>query len=197
MHHDKPPAQLAHNSKLQAAARRGTILHQLLESLPDLSEDERRIAAEGYLARIAGAQEPVLSEEMQQQMIDDALAVLARAELADLFGDTALAEVPLAGVLAMDDGQKLALSGQIDRMVVTDNGVQLVDFKTGTPAQASENDRYMVQMAAYRALVQKLYPALPVTCLLVWTQNGRIDALSASALDAALAAVLSGQKRLA
>ena len=202
--HDTPP-QLAlaespaQEEALERAAQRGTIMHKLLESLPHVPEAQRAQAADDYLARMAAAQAGAsalaLSAQDRQAMIDEALAVMQDAELADLFAPHALAEVPLAGVLPMDDGQKLALSGQIDRMVVRGNDIQLVDFKTGQPPSSPQN-RYVLQMAAYRALVQQLYADKPVHCLLVWTQTGRIDRLAAHELDIALAAIMSGEKQL-
>lgn len=202
--HDTPPqialaATPAQDEALKRAAQRGTIMHKLLESLPHVPEAQRTQAAHDYLARMAAAQAGAsalaLSAQDRQAMIDEALAVMQDAELADLFAPHALAEVPLAGVLPMDDGQKLALSGQIDRMVVRAEDVQLVDFKTGQPPSTPQN-RYVLQMAAYRALVQQLYSDKAVHCLLVWTQTGRIDRLDAHELDGALAAILSGEKQL-
>ena len=190
-----PGDQLAQAEALQQAAERGTLVHKLLQTLPSLPEAARRQAADDYLARLADSRQPPLSAEACAAMVDEALRIIALPVLADLFSAAARAEVPLAGVLLRDDGQKLALSGQIDRLLVTPEAVHIVDFKTGTPHD-SPPPRYVVQMAAYQALLAQLYPDRPVRCSLVWTQTGRVDDLPQNALQAALADLLAGQLRL-
>ena len=189
-------------AQLRRAAARGRLVHKLLQYLPDLPVGARRDAALSYL-QAAGAEAGFAGDE-QAAMADEAMAVMEMPQLAALFGDTARAEVPVAGLLAMADGEKLALSGQIDRMVETPDGLFLVDFKTGTPppagaaaaADSAKPPRHYLQMAAYRALMQAARPGLPVACALIWTQSGRVDALPAAELEAALAALLDGTVRL-
>ena len=52
---------------------------------------------------------------------------------------------------------------------------------------------YLAQMAAYRALLQVLYPGRTVSCALIWTDGARLMELPDAAMDAALA--LAGQPR--
>jgi ATP-dependent helicase/nuclease subunit A len=87
----------------------------------------------------------------------------------------------------------LALSGQIDRLVETDEGILLVDFKTGTPPAERDGGVYQRQMAAYYALMRAAKPGKTARCGLVWTQTGRIDWLSPDNLDAALDVILHGR----
>ena len=184
---------------MQAAAQRGTLIHKLLESLPDLPPEARAEAAKAYMARQAKVTEPALSPEAQHAMVEEALAVMAMPQLADLFGPKARAEVPVSGFLDRMEGERIALSGQIDRLLVGHDDVQLVDFKTGTPPDETEMTahRYMVQMAAYQSLVQKLYPEKTIICLLVWTQTGRVDRLAEADLAAARAGLQAGAVSLA
>ena len=87
-----------------------------------------------------------------------------------------MAEAPIGGFLTRHDGTKLALSGQIDRLVETESAILLVDFKTGTPPKDRNGGSYLPQMAAYRALMQAARENdKPVQCALIWTQSGRID----------------------
>jgi len=176
--------------RLRAAAARGRLVHRLLEILPRYQPTQYEAAAEAYLARHS-------EDDDAPTVLAQVLAVLTDARLAALFSDAALAEAPIGGFLTRHDGTKLALSGQIDRLVETDDGILLVDFKTGTPPQnTTDSGPYMRQMAAYRALMRAAQPGKPVTCALVWTQNGRIETLDEALLDSALDKILNGANPL-
>jgi ATP-dependent helicase/nuclease subunit A len=80
--------------------------------------------------------------------------------------------------------------------VVTPAEVLIVDFKTnrvppGTAVDAPSG--YVRQLALYRAVLQKLYPRLPVRAALLWTETPELMEISAPALDAQLATVLQGE----
>jgi ATP-dependent exoDNAse (exonuclease V) beta subunit (contains helicase and exonuclease domains) len=80
------------------------------------------------------------------------------------------AEAPIVGEL--ESG--LALSGQIDRLLVTADEVLLVDFKTNRPAPrtpAETPEPYLRQMAAYRQALGKIYPDKSIRSALVWTEG--------------------------
>ena len=84
----------------------------------------------------------------------------------------------------------MLVSGQIDRLVVTDSEVLIVDFKTNhaPPSQPAEAPKgYVRQLALYRAVLAKLYPQLPVRAALLWTETPELMEISAPALEAELA----------
>jgi ATP-dependent helicase/nuclease subunit A len=198
-HGDMPVTQPSGEAgeALRAAAQRGKIVHKLLETLPALPPSEREAAAHAYVARASEANEFSVDSATQARLVAEAMAVLAHPDLADLFGPSALAEASVAGVVEMRDGQKLALAGQIDRLVELPDEIVLVDFKTGKPPEARETQTpYWTQMAAYRALMQGVRPGKPIRCALIWTQEARIDWLGEAALDEAMAQVLSGEQDL-
>lgn len=178
---------------LQAAAQRGRLAHRLFETLPFIAAEERRAAALSFLARQAEKAE-AHDEAAGEALVDEVLAVMQAAEMAPLFAAQARAEAAIAGVLAMDDGSRLALAGQIDRYVETETEVLLVDFKTGHRPDAVP-PAYMVQMAAYRALMQAAKPDKPVRCALVWTRTTYIEWLEDAPLEAYLADILSGRRK--
>ena len=89
-------------------------------------------------------------------MLRETMAVLEDADFAPLFAPGSAAEVPVVGLV-----RGRALSGQIDRLVVTDTAVLIVDYKTMRPVPASAAAvpaAYLDQLAAYRAAVQAVYP---------------------------------------
>jgi ATP-dependent helicase/nuclease subunit A len=173
---------------MRQAAERGRLVHRLLEILPRYQPAQRAAAARAYLTHHEGA--------VDAGIVAQVMAVMADETLAPLFGAGALAEAPIGGFLTRHDGSRLALSGQIDRLVETDEAVLLVDFKTGTPPDDRSGGHYQRQMAAYEALMRAAKPGKTIRCALVWTQNGRIDWLNADDLSAALEMILHGRSPL-
>jgi ATP-dependent helicase/nuclease subunit A len=159
-----------------AAFQRGRLIHRLLQSLPELAPERRAAAAERFLAL------PVhgLGVEARAAIAAEALAVLEAPEFAAIFGPSSRAEVPVVGLVG-----NRALSGQIDRIVVTDDAVLVVDYKTLRPAPASEAEipaLYLDQLAAYVAAIAAIYPKKRVRAALLWTDGPRLMPVSAENL---------------
>jgi len=96
-----------------------------------------------------------------------------------------LAEVPITGIVKDRDGDHV-LSGQVDRLLVTDEAVSVIDFKTNRPPPETESNvhpRYLRQMAAYRNALREIYPGRPVRAVLLWTLGPRLMELSDDLLD--------------
>lgn len=158
--------------------RRGSLIHRLLERLPDLPADHRRAVAAAFLSHPAHG----LTPEEQPELIDHVLRVIDDLAFAPLFAPGSRAEAPLTGLIG-----GTPVSGQIDRLCVTDREVLIVDYKTNRPPPASLAEvplAYRRQMAAYRRLLQDIYPGLPVRAALLWTDGPTLMELPAAALDA-------------
>jgi ATP-dependent helicase/nuclease subunit A len=162
--------------------KRGLIVHRLLQSLPELPAVERTAAARRFLALPLHG----LDQDTQAAICAETLAVLADPRLAELWGPDAQAEVPVVGLIAgSSPGTEHALSGQIDRLVVTRTRVLIVDFKTVRPAPLSEDDVppiYLQQLATYRAALARIYPGRPVDCALLWTDGPLLMPISSGLL---------------
>ncbi|AZI34855.1 double-strand break repair helicase AddA [Caenibius tardaugens NBRC 16725] len=145
------------------AARRGVLVHRLLERLPELPEDARVAAGERWLATHAGD----VDDAARRAMLDSALAVLAMPEWGRAMASDALAEVPIAATVG---GQVIA--GTIDRLLVTGDTVTFVDFKTTRrpPEDASTIPLGTLrQMAAYAAALEAIYPGRAVRAAVLYT----------------------------
>jgi ATP-dependent helicase/nuclease subunit A len=167
------------------ALLRGTLAHRLLQALPDIPADRRAKAAEDYLAR-AGASLPA---EERKIIAEQVMLVLDDRRFYELYGPGSRAEVPIVGKI-MAGGGTVPVSGQVDRLVVTQAAVLIADFKTDRPAPRRIEEvppAYVRQLALYRAVLQKLYPDRSVRAALIWTEVPDLMELSAEALDAALA----------
>ncbi len=172
------------------AIQRGTLVHRLLQSLPDIAAPRRREAGLAYLARNADG----WSEAERQALAEGTLALIADARFAAVFAAGSRAEVSIVGRLERPGGRPALVSGQIDRLVVTENEVLIVDFKTNhaPPSRPDEAPRgYVRQLALYRAVLGKLYPQLPVRAALLWTETAELMEISAPALEAELASIIS------
>jgi ATP-dependent helicase/nuclease subunit A len=146
------------------AARRGVLIHRLLERLPELEPDERESRARDWLARQAGD----VAEAEREAMLASALAVLAAPGWAEIFSPAALAEVPLAATV----GDRV-VAGTADRLLVRPGRVLVVDFKTARrpPAGLAEvPPATLAQMAAYTAALEAIYPGRTVEAAVLYTQ---------------------------
>jgi len=164
--------------------QRGRLVHRLLQSLPDLPEDKRKAAAARFLARPAWE----LSVKQQVEIAGEVSAVLADSAWGAIFGAGSRAEVPVVGMV----GERV-ISGQVDRLLVTEAEVLIVDFKTNRPPPKTQGEvapLYLRQMAAYRAALACIYPNRKIRCALLWTDIPRLMPLDAALLDDALSGLL-------
>jgi ATP-dependent helicase/nuclease subunit A len=172
------------------ALQRGTLVHRLLQSLPDIPQGRRRDTALAFLARNAGGWSGAERDALAAQV----LALIAEPKFAAVFAAGSRAEVAIAGRVTTRRGGPAFVSGQIDRLVVTPDAVLIVDFKTNhaPPSRATEAPQvYVRQLALYRAVLGKLYPDRPVKAALLWTETPEMMEISGPALDAELAAIIS------
>ena len=160
---DPPP-----DSVMRRAAERGRLLHALFERLPDVAPTGRRAAADRWLA---GAGQ-VSDAAERADLIDHALAVIDDPAHAALFSPEALAEAPIAAVV----GEQV-IAGTVDRLLVTDRFVHVVDFKTGraVPTDAKTvPTAHLRQMAAYAAALGTIFPDREIRSSLLYSAGPRL-----------------------
>jgi ATP-dependent helicase/nuclease subunit A len=166
------------------ARLRGTLVHALLERLPEVAPERRESLAAAYVA----ARAPRLDAASREAVVADALRVLGDPALAPLFGPGSRAEAPIAGSVRTGLGA-VPVSGQIDRLAVLDSEILLADFKTTARPPSPDRpapQRYVAQLALYRALLADIYPDRPVRPFLIWTAGPQVRELGEAELAAAL-----------
>jgi ATP-dependent helicase/nuclease subunit A len=169
---------------ISMALLRGSLTHRLLQALPDIPPDRRLTAARDYLARTGNG----LDAGEHEQIAAQVMRILDDARFGALFQPGSRAEVPIVGKLQAG-GRTRRVSGQIDRLAVTDDAVLIADFKTNRPPPRRIEDvprAYVTQLALYRALLGRLYPDKSIRAALVWTEAPDLMELCGPALDAAL-----------
>ena len=174
----------------EKALARGDLVHRLLQSLPDIPRAARAEAARRHLARNATSH---FNAEECERMLEQVRQVLEDARFAELFSPGSRAEVPIVGRLTHSGGT-IAVSGQVDRLVVTADAVLIADYKTNRPAPAAASTRCRPTWRSSRSIVRcsrQLYPGKTVRAALVWTDVPDLMEVPAAALDQALAPLTS------
>ncbi|OKL44376.1 double-strand break repair helicase AddA [Pseudovibrio exalbescens] len=168
---EKPSPEMALEAARQPESWplvRGRLVHRLLEILPDLPEVERDAAMTRYLSA-------ALSEEFAEyegRLRQDVVQVLNHPDYKCLFSEQSRAEVPIQGLLIDETGADVEVSGVIDRLVVIENEIWIVDYKTNTQVPqtaASVSEDYVAQLAVYRKLLSSLYGDKKIRGFLLYT----------------------------
>lgn len=162
--------------RAEGRLRRGQVVHRLLQRLPGLPRGDR----DAGLARALAERGLGLSADEQSALRDEVRRIFDDPQLTRLFAPGSRAEVPLAGMVSDQ-----AVFGQVDRLAVGTDEVLVVDYKTDRvpPAAVDQVPRaYLRQMAAYRALLRRIYPGREVRCALLWTAEPRLMILEDAVL---------------
>lgn len=169
------------------AILRGLITHKLLESLPGLPQESRRLVALRYVDKAAAD----WTDIRKAAVVADVLRVLEDTRFQPAFSAGSRAEVSVVGQVRVR-GETRMVSGKIDRIAVEESRILLVDFKTDYAPAHSLADvpaSYLTQMALYRAILQPLYPDKVIECALLYTGGAKLVALPSERMDAALEAL--------
>ena len=148
--------------------KRGSLIHKLLQFLPDISQNLHHETIHNFLKNKA----PELSEHQREKICNEIFLLLQNPEFKAVFGPNSKAEVPIMGEI---DGK--IISGQIDRLVIEQNQIIVVDYKTNrNPAKtlAEVPNVYRSQLGAYKALLQKIYPQKNIKTFILWTNNANM-----------------------
>ncbi len=162
--------------------RRGRLIHRLLQTLPELPFDQRAEAGHRFLARALHD----LTDAQQAEILAETLDVIDDSRFSALFGPGSQAEVPVVGVIpeSRKSGRQRSaevISGQVDRLLVTDEKVWIIDYKTNRPPPVDPKEVpaiYLKQMASYQAVLKQIYPDKQIESLLLWTDGPRLMHLS-------------------
>lgn len=148
-----------------AAMERGNSIHLLLEHLPNFSESRWAEVGNRLLAGNTDAND----------LMNRVMALLRDPDLSFIFGSNSLPEVAITATISQLGNQ--TITGFIDRLVVTDDKIIAVDYKSnaGIPNTAEQiPDGILAQQAAYLLALQQIYPNHAIEIAILWTGNGKI-----------------------
>lgn len=162
----------------ETAKAYGTLVHLYLETLPHAAPD----TWDALIHQMA-ATSP-LNDTLKPEAAAEAQGVLADPQLAHLFADHALAEVPLSANLG-----SRRMRGTIDRLIAGSDTIQIIDFKTNRqipdrPDNCPES--VLRQMGAYAQAIRSIYPGREVECFVLWTRGRELMQLPHDIVTAAL-----------
>ena len=150
--------------------RRGNLTHTLLQYLPDIDVQKRYNLGKLYLEKHASD----VADDVRDEILSEVLSILSSDDFAPFFGSGSMAEVPVTGIVTHDNGKTDVISGQIDRLLVTDTDVWIVDFKSNRPPPTKPDQiplAYRRQLSAYKRLMRDIYPNHQIRCALLWTDG--------------------------
>ncbi len=157
----------------EAAKKRGTQIHSLLEHLPAVDPKDR-----------AKTTRNLLPPDATGDIANEALAVLGKAELGFLFEANTLSEVSVTAAFGEN-----RLMGTIDRLIVGPNKVLAVDFKSNAVVPDSPEacpEGVLRQLGAYAVALKQVYPDREIETAIVWTRTAEIMYLPHDIVTAAL-----------
>jgi hypothetical protein len=107
-----------------------------------------------------------------QEYLRFLVAAASDPRFSALFGPGSLGEAPLAATLT--DGRVIA--GTVDRLLVEDGRVSVIDFKTGrVPAgEVDIPNTHRAQMAAYVEALRVIFPGRQVSASLLYTAGPKL-----------------------
>jgi ATP-dependent helicase/nuclease subunit A len=174
---------LGHGEQTPAAMLRGTLIHTLLQRLPDMPVEGRAAAAARFAARNAS----LLSTAEQAKIVEEAMRIVDEPAFAVLFAKGSRAEVQVSGTVNLR-GKNQMIAGKIDRISQSGGIVTLIDFKTGRAPHSRSGipAGHIVQLALYRTLVAPVFLGQSVRAALVYTSAPALFDLDEAAMAAAL-----------
>ncbi len=155
----------------EASLRRGRQVHLLLEHLPAYPESAWPDTARTLLAH----GEDAADDATAAVLIREVGTILRHRDLRPLFAAGTLAEVEVTAPLPELGGRRLL--GVVDRLIVAEGRVLIVDFKTNAVVPDRPEDTplgLLRQMGAYAAALAQIYPGRAVGTAILWTRTAKL-----------------------
>jgi ATP-dependent helicase/nuclease subunit A len=123
----------------------------------------------------------------RETLLSGVIAVLQTPDFAEVFTPEGRAEVAITAEIPGENGAPAVLSGQIDRLIVRQADVLIVDYKTGAYIPRKPENAppaYVAQLAAYRGVLKRLFPGKTIRAALLWIDGPALMELPPALLDA-------------
>jgi ATP-dependent helicase/nuclease subunit A len=147
---------------------RGSVIHDLLEYLPNYSSDQWPELIDLYLGRY-----DEFDAEQSDQIREEIIDLLADPSLEPFFGPDSVAEAGITGLIQID-GQTRSLAGRIDRLSVIGDTVYILDYKTHRRPPDQMPTAYQKQLNGYKAAIRDVFTDHIIRCAVIWTAGPRL-----------------------
>lgn len=168
-----PSEKLLHKTQdIEYAVNIGKLTHRILEYFVPL---KRKITTNEVKKFIEIYKETNSPKFTTNQL--DKICHLANNYLLPLTRDSKLETELKIKKSYRDNEKEYIVSGIIDLLIFKGKYIKIIDYKTdkNIPKTSSEVDlKYLKQMAAYKKMVENIYPDHIVTCHLAWTHDPTI-----------------------
>ena len=164
--------QRAYASQDADGSQRGSVIHRALDLMsrrPPLTADRVRLQIR---------QESSMTDDVElDHWLDEACQTLNDEKFEHIFKPTdhqkVMNELP---VLYQDDGK--TVFGLIDRLIVNDDSITLIDYKTHQVDDEAQLDKlareFSHQLSLYKTGVSKLWPDIQINSGLLFTHSARL-----------------------
>ena len=157
------PSLLGERAEASAQMQLGLLLHQVLEFAERYRSDHAALLA-------------FLTNHQAEDFYAEMLSTLKDPHLEAFLAPTSIAEVPLYGTIIFAGKQRL-LSGRIDRLLVQEDRVLFIDFKTHRQPPKALTASMLSQMQLYQAALIQMYPQKQVRGYIYFTATQELRAL--------------------
>lgn len=143
--------------------KRGTVIHKLLQYISSVAINNRERIALRFLQQ----QLPEFSDLERQKIVHEVMKLCGTYP--EIFSEQSMPEVPIIGEV---DGK--IISAKVDRLVISEDCVIIVDYKTNRPAARNINEvpeLYIAQLHIYKQLLKKIYPTKDIETYILWTNT--------------------------
>ena len=126
-----------------------------------------------------------LSREEQTEIIDVTFSTFEHPGFGAIFSKSGRSEVAIAGKLT----NGLRISGRVDRLIIENDTVFIIDFKSDRPCPPDHSQidiSLKGQMAAYADILSNIYPTHTIRCGLLYTDGPVLIELETDDLRAIL-----------
>lgn len=152
--------------KLQLSLMRGSCIHALLQNLPKYPEDQWEKRIHSFFNRSSWKN---ISDK--QGIFQEVYKILSDSDFQIFFSDSSQAEVSVIGRIHHQE-----ISGVIDRLVILEKKVLILDYKSNIsfPSPALER-KYFYQLSLYKKLLEKIHPQKEIQCFLLYTRYAKLQ----------------------
>ena len=178
---EKQQAEAFSSQSGHRARQEGLYLHHLLEELSPIAQSDRQIVAM-RLAEKAEARFGEIDYKRRQELAEKMVRFTQDNRYKDLFTPQALIEFQISGIVG-----KRSVIGQIDRLVIYEDKLWLVDFKSGMPKTDNPPMSYVLQLALYADILGQIYQGKQIQADIIWLADFSSSSISEAQRQSALA----------